>query len=141
MRKKFLRIGSVAALLAVALGAFGSHGLTQVIDPEQLATFEIGVRYHFFHAIAIIAVAILLYFGKKPFLIYAAWCFTGGIVLFSGSLYLLSLKEQFPFSSAWAGPLTPLGGTLFIAGWALLFLASYQQGNYHHNGEEREKAP
>lgn len=115
------------ALLAVAFGAFGSHGLASIVAPERIDTFEIGVRYQFIHALGILLVAVLIYFGKKSNLIYAGWLFTGGIILFSGSLYLLTLQDIIPLPVSVLGPMTPIGGTLFIVGWALIFLSTFQE--------------
>lgn len=126
MRKTFLRLGSMLALLAVAIGAFGSHGLRDLVEPERINTFEIGVRYHFYHALAILLVAVIIHFGKKSFLVYAGWLFAAGIALFSGSLYLLSMQDILPVPAGILGPVTPIGGTLFIVGWALLFFSTYQ---------------
>jgi uncharacterized membrane protein YgdD (TMEM256/DUF423 family) len=127
MRKTFLRIGSLLALLAVVLGAFGAHGLKAIIAPEQLNTFEIGVRYQFYHAIAILAVGLLSYFRKVKLLHWAGWFFLAGVFLFSGSLYLLSLKEVISLPLALIGPITPIGGLLFIVGWALFFISTFQE--------------
>jgi uncharacterized membrane protein YgdD (TMEM256/DUF423 family) len=126
MRKIFLRIGSLLALAAVALGAFGSHGLEGVLEAEQLETYEIGVRYQFYHAFAILLVGALSYFGRKKFMTYAGWLFIAGVVCFSGSLYLLSLQEIFEVPAHILGPVTPVGGTFFILGWFLLFLSTFQ---------------
>lgn len=128
MRKVFLRLGAFMAMAAVILGAFGSHGLEDAVEPERLAIYEIGVRYQFYHAFALLAIGVLLYFGKKNFLQYAGWLFTAGIMLFSGSLYLLSLQDIIDIPTAILGPVTPLGGLLFIAGWILFFLGTFQ----HH---------
>ena len=129
MRKTFLRIGALVAMAAVILGAFGAHSLEEVIEPERLATYDIGVRYQFYHAFALIATGVLLYFGKKNFLQYAGWLFAAGIVLFSGSLYLLSLQDVIDIPTAILGPITPIGGLLFIAGWILFFLGTFP---HHH---------
>jgi len=126
MRKTFLRTGSLLAMAAVALGAFGSHGLEAILEEEQLDTFAIGVRYQFYHALAILLVGTLSYFGRKKYLSYAGWLFIAGIVCFSGSLYLLSLEEIFRFPPQLLGPITPIGGLCFILGWGLLFLSTYQ---------------
>ena len=128
MRKTFLRVGSLLALVAVALGAFGSHGLEGILEEEQLTTFEIGVRYQFYHALAILAVGVLSYFGRKKFMAYAGWLFTAGIICFSGSLYLLSMEEIFAVPSRVLGPVTPIGGTFFMLGWLALFFSTFQ----HH---------
>ncbi|MBK8704731.1 MAG: DUF423 domain-containing protein [Saprospiraceae bacterium] len=140
MRKTFFRLASALALAGVILGAFASHGLKDKISPDQIDSFQVGVRYHFYHSIAILAIAILLYFRKTSFLVWAGWVFAAGILLFSGSIYLLSTREWTGIDWSWLGPVTPLGGLLFITGWALLFLSSYQDntlrngGNGHHNG-------
>lgn len=126
MRKTFLRIGSLLALIAVALGAFASHGLREILPPEQLHTFEIGVRYQFYHALAILLVDTLIHFRKKPLLVWSGWLFTAGVVLFSGSLYLLALREEMNLPVAWLGPVTPIGGALFIIGWGVLFASTFQ---------------
>ena len=128
MRKPFIRIGSLMAMIAIILGAFGSHGLEGVLEPERLEIYQIGVRYQFYHSLAILAVGLLFYFGKKNLLQYAGWLFFGGILLFCGSLYLLSLQDIIAVPVAVLGPTTPLGGALFIAGWFLLFLSTFQ----HH---------
>ena len=126
MRKTFLRLGSLLALLAVVLGAFGSHGLRSILESEQLNTYEIGVRYQFYHAFALLAVGLLSYFRKVSLLHWAGWFFFAGILLFSGSLYLLSVREVFHFNATLLGPVTPIGGTFFIIGWALFFISTFQ---------------
>jgi len=128
MRNLFLRFGSLLALIALALGALGSHALEELLEPERIETFEIGVRYHFYHAFATLFVALMLNFGKKPLLILSGWLFIIGVFLFSGSIYLLALQDvinSLPVSIL--GPLTPIGGVLFMAGWIVLFLSSFQQ--------------
>jgi uncharacterized membrane protein YgdD (TMEM256/DUF423 family) len=112
--------GAVLGGLAVAIGAFGAHGLQGRVAPEQLAVFEIGVRYHFYHALALVLVGIFAgraaaggaVVAASGGLVLTAWLFVAGIVLFSGSLYVLVLSGQ-----RWLGAVTPLGGVSFIAGW------------------------
>lgn len=142
MRKTIFRIATASAMVAVILGAFASHGLKGKIAPEQMETFQIGVRYQFYHTFALLAIAVLLHIRKTSLLVNAAWLFTAGIILFSGSLYLLAIRHIAGFEAAWLGPITPIGGTLFIAGWVLLFISSFQdntlrngngQGNGHKN--------
>ncbi|MCB0571338.1 MAG: DUF423 domain-containing protein [Phaeodactylibacter sp.] len=139
MRKTFLRLGSLMALAAVAIGAFGSHGLKSMLSPEQLNTYEIGVRYQFYHAFAILAVGVLLYFRKTSLLPWAGWFFAAGIVLFSGSLYFLAIREVFQLSMDWLGPVTPTGGICFILGWALLLASTYQENQKLYRSRNREE--
>lgn len=113
-------------MVAVILGAFGAHAFKDIIPAEQLITFETGVRYHFYHALAILLVDLFIHFRKSKLLIAAGWLFTAGIVCFSGSLYILAFRETISdLPTAVLGPITPIGGTLFIAGWLVLFLSSF----------------
>ena len=118
MDKTFLLVGSLAAFLAVALGAFGAHGLRGRLSPEMLAVFETGVRYHMYHALALLLTGLILA-RMDGWLIHAAgWAFAIGIVLFSGSLYLLAVTGRTTF-----GAITPIGGVAFLVGWACLIVA------------------
>jgi len=120
MDKTFLLIGSLAGFIAVAFGAFGAHALRGRLTPELLAAFETGVRYQMYHALAVIAVGLML--GRMGGWLFATagWLFTAGIVLFSGSLYVLALTGITTF-----GAITPLGGLAFLAGWACLIVAAF----------------
>ncbi|MCB0661872.1 MAG: DUF423 domain-containing protein [Saprospiraceae bacterium] len=123
MEKRFIQLGAIFGFLAVALGAFGAHGLKKLIDASQLVTFETGVRYQFYHALALLAVGILA--GKFPSkrMNWIGWLFVAGIVCFSGSIYLLSTRTVLGIENTTIlGPITPIGGTLFLAGWLILFL-------------------
>ena len=108
-------LGSMFGLLGVAFGAFGAHGLKGRLTPADLAIFETGVRYQMYHALALLLVAGLLARGGGGASPLAGWGFTGGIVVFSGSLYLMVLTDE-----RWFGAVTPLGGLAFILGWAAL---------------------
>ncbi|MBI3492733.1 MAG: DUF423 domain-containing protein [Acidobacteria bacterium] len=119
MDKTWMLIGAVAAFLAVAFGAFGAHGLRGRLTPEMLAVFETGVRYQMYHAVAILIVALALARGDGGLVRASGWLFTAGIVLFSGSLYLLALTGVTVL-----GAITPLGGVAFLAGWACLIVAA-----------------
>ena len=119
MDKNFLLIGSVAAFLAVALGAFGAHGLRTRLSPDMLAVFETGVRYHMYHALALLATALVMGRMGGWLVVCAGWSFTAGIVLFSGSLYLLALTGV-----TILGAITPIGGLAFLIGWACLAIAA-----------------
>jgi len=138
MRKTFLRLGSLFALLAVVLGAFGAHALEDAVAPEQLATFETGVRYQFYHALALIGVGLLMYWRKTNLLPWAGRLFAIGILLFSGSIYLLALRDLLQIEVSWAGPITPIGGTLFIIGWALLLISTYQENQRSYRQRSKE---
>ncbi len=116
----FFLLGSLSGGLAVALGAFGAHALKARLTPDLLTTFETGVRYEMYHALAMLAVALAMTRVPEAGLLNAAgWLFVAGTVLFSGSLYLLCLTQK-----RWLGAITPFGGLAFIAGWACLALAA-----------------
>ena len=116
----YLRIGAVLGAFAVIVGAFGAHGLESILSDEKTQVFETGVRYHFYHALAILALAAgSSALWTSPFCLWAcrAWAF--GILLFSGSLYGLAMTQL-----TWLGAITPIGGIAMIAGWVLLALAA-----------------
>jgi len=115
--------------MAVVLGAFAAHTLNGLIAEKSIAAFQTAVRYQFFHGIGICIAAILFYLFKVKHYKTAARIHLIGIILFSGSIYLLSLKEILPFSVSWAGPLTPIGGLFFIAGWVILIIATIKIKN------------
>jgi uncharacterized membrane protein YgdD (TMEM256/DUF423 family) len=113
--------GAALALVAVLAGAFAAHGLKTTIDARQLALFETAARYQMYHAFALLIVgglSVLSQFSRR-LLGFAAFAFTLGILLFSGSLYLLALS-----GIGWLGAITPLGGSAFIIGWLLLIIAT-----------------
>jgi len=120
MDRTFVLIGALAGVVGVGLGAFGAHGLRGRLSPEMLAVFETGVRYHIYHALALVATAALMGRLDGRLISAAGWLFTAGIVLFSGSLYVLALTGISVF-----GAITPIGGLAFLAGWACLALASF----------------
>lgn len=130
MRKTFFKIGVLFALFAVILGAFGAHALKEHLTPEHLSSFETGVRYQFYHAFALLMISLLMYKRKNKFIHYAGWLFTTGTLLFSGSIYLLALRPVLGFTGSWLGPVTPLGGSLLIIGWAMLFVSTFRDNDY-----------
>lgn len=115
MPRFFLIIGAVAAGLAVALGAFGAHGLSGRVTPERLETFKTGVLYHMVHALALLVVSWVATQWPSGAVHAAGYAFLAGLVLFSGSLYVLVLTD-----TAWLGAVTPFGGVAFLIGWGLL---------------------
>ena len=112
--KIFLALGAINGFLSVAAGAFGAHGLRDRLSERNMEIFETGARYQMYHALALLAVAWLVA-ADAPHARTAGWCFTGGIAVFSGSLYALSLSGVKVL-----GAITPIGGVLFLVGWALL---------------------
>lgn len=122
--RSFWVAGCVLALLAVAAGAFGAHALRERIPAELLAVWETAARYQMYHALALLAVAWAAQRWPNAALVGAAgWLFVVGVVLFSGSLYLLALT-----GARWLGAVTPLGGLAWLAGWLLLAWAGWQHG-------------
>ena len=108
----------MSGFLAVALGAFGAHGLKAVAPPDLIEVFNLGVQYHFYHTFALVMVAFSGQWLTSRLLDWAAYLFIVGIMLFSGSLYGLAL-----IGTKWLGPITPIGGGCFLLGW-LLFAAA-----------------
>ena len=117
--ERLFALGAMSAFVAVAAGAFGAHGLKARLAPDLLAVFEVAVRYQMYHALALIACAWAI--GKWPGTLVssAGWLFVAGTIVFSGSLYALSLTGV-----RWLGALTPIGGLAFVAGWLCLAVAA-----------------
>ncbi len=118
-----LILGALLAALAVILGAFGAHALKEVLQPEQLATFETGVRYQMYHSFALLATGLLYAFRQTKSLRIATILFGVGILLFSGSIYLLVFLKNNGVGLGPVGIITPIGGLLFVAGWMALATA------------------
>ncbi|MBL7739323.1 MAG: DUF423 domain-containing protein [Chitinophagaceae bacterium] len=122
MHKTYLTAGALLAALAVALGAFGAHGLKKLVSPETVTTFQTGVQYQFYHTLALFFVAILFEKFSNKWMKWAGILFITGIILFSGSLYLLTaIKATETIGMEGLGIVTPFGGLAFIAGWLSLF--------------------
>jgi uncharacterized membrane protein YgdD (TMEM256/DUF423 family) len=121
MERLFFILGSLSGLIAVAAGAFGAHTLRDRISADLLATFETGVRYQMYHALALLAVAWAATRWTNSLTSVAGWLFVAGTLIFSGSLYALSLA-----GARWLGAITPLGGVAFIGGWLCLALAVWR---------------
>jgi uncharacterized membrane protein YgdD (TMEM256/DUF423 family) len=118
MDRTFLLIGAVLGFLGVAFGAFGAHALKNRLSPEMLAVFETGVRYQMYHAFALLIVAAAIgHIGPARLLSMSGWAFFAGVLFFSGSLYALSVSGV-----GILGAITPIGGLLFLIGWACLVI-------------------
>jgi uncharacterized membrane protein YgdD (TMEM256/DUF423 family) len=127
MNKRIITTAAMFGMLAVITGAFGAHGLKAKLSPQQLQVWGTAVQYHFYHVFALLFLA--AYNRISSNLVYASyWLFTFGILFFSGSLYLLACSSILLWS--WLpvlGPITPVGGLLFIAGWITLALAAWKE--------------
>ena len=122
MQKIFLLIGALAMALAVALGAFGAHGLKNRLAQDMLDIFETGVQYHFYHALGLLIVGILSnYLPNSSLLQWSGWLMVAGIIIFSGSLYVLATS-----GIRWLGAITPIGGICFIAAWIVMAIAVWK---------------
>lgn len=130
MYSSTLRLGVILAALSVALGAFGAHGLEQLVTSDRIELFETGVRYQFYHAFALIITGMISrHFAKGPLRV-AKWSFLIGIICFSGSLYLLTFSDEFDLPTAVLGPITPIGGLAFLVGWGSIFAATFRKRAY-----------
>lgn len=133
MMRRFLVFSGFSGAMAVALGALGAHFLKGklemgLITLTNLQTFETAVKYQIYHSIALLLVALLSEVYENKLFQKAGYCFMIGIVLFSGSLYIISTAGVLGLSNIkWLGPITPIGGLFFIAGWVLLALGGYKR--------------
>lgn len=121
MQRLFVIIAAASGFIAVAAGAFGAHALKARLAPDLLAAFDTGARYQMVHALALLAVAWAAQRWPGRAIVASGWCFIGGTLLFSGSLYLLAATGVRGFGLA-----TPFGGVLFLAGWWLLAWAAWR---------------
>ena len=122
MSSLFFVLGALFAFVAVAGGAFGAHSLKAILAPDLLAVFETGIRYQMYHALALLAVGWAAHQYPQASFHISGWLFVAGILLFSGSLYILALSGV-----RWMGAITPLGGVLLLAGWAVFAWQAWQQ--------------
>ncbi len=123
MNPYWFAAGAFAGALGVALGAFGAHALKARVGADMLMVFETGVRYQMYHALALLAVAYAAGRLQSGWVDAAGWLFVAGIVVFSGSLYLMTLT-----GARWLGAVTPIGGLCFILGWLTLVIAAVRAG-------------
>lgn len=121
--KAFLVTGSCFMALAVAFGAFGAHVVRDMLTPERFEVYQTAVEYQFYHALGLLLVGVIsIHKPGSPWLTWSGLMFITGILIFSGSLYLLTL-----FDTGWLGAITPIGGFAFVAGWVLLAAAVYKE--------------
>ncbi|MCW5920206.1 MAG: DUF423 domain-containing protein [Bacteroidetes bacterium] len=125
MNRKILIFATISGLCAVALGAFGAHKLKELLSPQMLSAFETGVRYQFYHTLALLFVALAAKDNKM--LNRAATFFMTGIILFSGSIYGMALSSIGGNTWAWLGPVTPVGGLCFMTGWLFLIIHAFKK--------------
>jgi uncharacterized membrane protein YgdD (TMEM256/DUF423 family) len=127
MKSVFLFLGAISALIGVGMGAFGAHGLKAILSPELLAVYQTGVTYQMWHALGLIGIALMRQqIPESKLLIWAGWLMFIGILVFSGSLYLLVLLDL-----KWLGMITPVGGVSFILSWSLIAIFAAQK--QHHS--------
>ncbi len=125
MRYNFLFLAACCGFLGVGFGAFGAHGLKSILSSEMLVVYKTGVMYQMWHALGLGLIAVLLKLSTQPkLLIWAGWSMFSGIILFSGSLYLMAISGM-----KWLGMITPLGGLAFLAAWLLVGIYAYQFQN------------
>jgi len=123
MSRSILLIAALLLALAVILGAFGAHALKERLTADMMQVYETGVKYHFYHALGLLLVGVLAIQMPSTLMNWSAICLIAGIVIFSGSLYVLAIT-----GIKWLGAITPIGGLSFIAGWVLLALAIWKKG-------------
>lgn len=127
MHKSFLQLSAVLGALAVALGAFGAHALKRIVSDAVVNIFETGVRYQFYHVFALALVAILYRDFQNKWMLWAGNLFVTGVILFCGSLYLLTyIKTADKPGLNWLGIITPFGGLAFIGGWVCMLIGLFK---------------
>ena len=125
---KYLMIAGLTGAVAVAIGAFGAHGIKPHLDEYQLGIFKTGNQYHFYHALAMLLVAFLMSMNSTRYNKWAFYSFLIGVILFSGSLYLLATRTLLGIEEwKWLGPMTPIGGVFFILGWLMIAYAAFKE--------------
>ena len=128
MSNLFIGLGALSAFISVAAGAFGAHALKQVLDTDMLAVYHTAVDYQFFHSLGLIVIGILHKISPRHCQAISAWTMLAGIIIFSGSLYILSTT-----GIKWLGMITPIGGICFLAAWLILAL-NYLAGDQTREG-------
>lgn len=128
MHKTFLSLGALLGAIAVALGAFGAHGLKKIVSPDVVAVFQTGVQYQMYHTLALLITALVYDRLPNNWIKWAGYLFCFGILFFSGSLYLITaLKAEEKEIPVLIGAITPVGGLLFICGWLSFFAGLFKR--------------
>jgi len=120
--RTFITAGAIGGFLSVGFGAFGAHAIKAAISPELMAVYQTAVDYQFFHSLGLILIGLIFQQQQNKLIIISGWLMIAGILIFSGSLYILSLS-----GIRWLGAITPVGGTAFIAAWLLLAIGSLKK--------------
>ncbi len=126
MKQLVLITGAFYGMVSVILGAFGAHAFRKILPADKLASFETGVKYQMYHALLLVAIGLFLQF-QTTLEKSAAWCIITGTFIFSVSIYFLSFADHWGMNLKWLGPVTPIGGLLMIAGWALLIVYFFKR--------------
>ncbi len=124
MNKRFFITGGILGGLAVIMGAFGAHALKMYLTTDVLSSFETGVRYQMFHALLLLVIPSIGLSSRQNTWLYRL--FVTGTILFSGSIYILCLSPIFQSDATWLGPITPMGGSILIAGWITMIIYAIQ---------------
>lgn len=139
MYKRFIQYAAILGAISVAMGAFGAHILKKFVEADVVTTFETGIRYQFYHTFALLAVGILYRRMPGKAMEWAGIFFISGIILFSGSLYVLTYLTATGIEGfKGIGAITPLGGVCFIAGWICLFIQSLKPSIHRHRSKVQE---
>lgn len=126
MKRRFLASGALMALIATIFGALGAHAFKSVLTPDQLESFKTATQYQFYHALALIAVGIIYAHWPDKFMLWSGYLFLAGILIFSGSIYILSTKDISHIHAPFLGPLTPVGGLCFMTGWISFIVSLFR---------------
>jgi uncharacterized membrane protein YgdD (TMEM256/DUF423 family) len=127
MHSTFIKVAAILGALSVALGAFGAHALRQKVSEASLNIFETAVRYQFYHVLALLMLGIIFRDFGNRWLLWSGWLFIAGIILFSGSLYILTYAKAVAKPNYnWIGAITPVGGLAFIGGWLCILIGLLQ---------------
>ncbi|HEV8287300.1 MAG TPA: DUF423 domain-containing protein [Chitinophagaceae bacterium] len=128
MHKTFLSVGALSGAIAVSLGAFGAHGLKQIVSPDTASIFQTGVQYQIYHTLALLLIAVIHDRLPNKWIMWAGYFFSFGILFFSGSLYLITvLKAAERAIPVFVGAITPMGGLFFILGWLCLLVGVFKK--------------